>query len=166
MQELQKQQAEKEAKEKEEKQKKSGLSDQEKAELQAKMMEIKRLEEMQTMAAEQQTRLDGLVQQLTQKGEVHEALLKEIAAGVTSPKPMQMDPAITEETTKLIGAIQTEVEKHVKDFRGQLTGEVQRMFKEVGKLRDEKKDLQAQIADLLAFQAKQAGAGVRAHSSL
>ncbi|KAK4705324.1 hypothetical protein P7C70_g881, partial [Phenoliferia sp. Uapishka_3] len=157
LQEIQKQQAEKEAKEKEAKEKKKGLTEQEKAELEAKKLEIQKLEEAAKGTSERQAKLDGLIEQLSKTGVAHEALLAQIVEGIKSPKATQMDPSITEETKKLLGAVQSGVESHVKDFRGQLTSEVQRMFKEVAKLRDEKKELQGSIAELLAFQAKQGG---------
>ena len=50
--------------------------------------------------------------------------------------------------------VKSGVDGHIREFRGQLTGEVQRMFKEVGKLRDEKQTLQREIADLMAVSCR------------
>ncbi|KAL8287153.1 hypothetical protein RQP46_003605 [Phenoliferia psychrophenolica] len=159
LQDIQKKQAEKEAKEKEEKEKNKGLTGQEKAELEVKKAEIQRLEAMAKGTEEREAKLAGLLEQLTKTGVDHGAKLTEIAAGITSPKATQMDPAITEEAKKLLGSVQHGVEEHVKVFRGHVTDEVQRMLKEVSKLRDEKKELQSSIADLLAFQAKAGDGG-------
>lgn len=46
--------------------------------------------------------LDALVETLSKKGEAHEAMLAKIATELSSPKKMTMDPALTEETKKLL----------------------------------------------------------------
>lgn len=58
-------------------------------------------------------------------------MLAQIAKNVQEGKVTQMDPTLSEEVKKLLGGVRAGVDDHVKDFRGQLTSEVQRMFKEV-----------------------------------
>ncbi|GAA5952548.1 hypothetical protein JCM21900_003413 [Sporobolomyces salmonicolor] len=157
MRELSKKQAEQEAKEAEEKAKNDGLTLKEKAELEAKKAEIARLEKETAMSAERTAKINEMVAQLAQKTDKTDALLAEIAKNVQEGKTTTMDPKLSEEVKKLLGGVQSGVNDHVADFRGKLTSEVQRMFKEVGKLRDEKKTLQTEIAELMAFQAKHGG---------
>lgn len=94
--------------------------------------------------------IDELITKLNAKGEKTDALLKSISNAVSSPRAMQMDPSLTEATKKLLGCVPNRslvssgilklirrrsvkqgVDTHVKEFRGQLTSEVQRMVKEV-----------------------------------
>ncbi|GAA5899979.1 hypothetical protein JCM5296_001931 [Sporobolomyces johnsonii] len=157
MRELSKKQAEQEAKEAEEKAKNDGLTLKEKAELEAKKAEIARLEKETAMTAERTAKINEMVAQLAEKTDKTDALLAEIAKNVQEGKTTTMDPKLSEEVKKLLGGVQSGVNDHVADFRGKLTSEVQRMFKEVGKLRDEKKTLQTEIAELMAFQAKHGG---------
>ncbi|GJN92728.1 hypothetical protein Rhopal_005766-T1 [Rhodotorula paludigena] len=138
MREISQKQVAQEAKERAEREKNSGLTFKELAELEAK-------------------RINEMVAQLAEKTEKADELLNKIAKDVQDGKTTTMDPALSAEVKKLLGGVRAGVDDHVKDFRSQLTSEVQRMFKEVGKLRDEKKTLQADIAELMAFQAKQGG---------
>ncbi|BGP41725.1 hypothetical protein JCM10449v2_005716 [Rhodotorula kratochvilovae] len=158
MRDISKKQAEQEAKEKAEREKNSGLTLKEKAELEAKRGEIARLERDTAMNTERTAKINEMVAQLAMKTEKADQLLAQIAKNVADGKTTTMDPALSDEVKKLLGGVRNGVDEHVKDFRGQLTSEVQRMFKEVGKLRDEKKTLQTEIADLMAFQAKHGGA--------
>ncbi|GAA6016996.1 hypothetical protein JCM10207_001451 [Rhodosporidiobolus poonsookiae] len=158
MREMQKKQAEDEAKKAAEREKNGGLLLSEKAELEAKKAEIVRLEREMQMTAERTAKINELVAQLANRTDKADAMLAQIAQNVKEGKRTTMDPALSEEVKKLLGGVRSGVDDHVKDFRGQLTSEVQRMFKEVGKLRDEKKTLQADIAELMAFQAKHGGA--------
>ncbi|BGP33685.1 hypothetical protein JCM10296v2_005489 [Rhodotorula toruloides] len=157
MRDISAKQAAQEAKEAEEKAKNQGLSLKEKAELEAKKAEIARLELETKNNAERTARINEMVAKLAEKSDKADALLREVAQNVKDGKKTTMDPALTDEVKRLLGGIRTGVDEHVKDFRGQLTSEVQRMFKEVGKLRDEKKTLQSEIAELMAFQAKHGG---------
>ncbi|BGP01662.1 hypothetical protein JCM10021v2_005367 [Rhodotorula toruloides] len=157
MRDISAKQAAQEAKEAEEKAKNQGLSLEEKAELEAKKAEIARLELETKNNAERTARINEMVAKLAEKSDKADALLREVAQNVKDGKKTTMDPALTDEVKRLLGGIRTGVDEHVKDFRGQLTSEVQRMFKEVGKLRDEKKTLQSEIAELMAFQAKHGG---------
>ncbi|BGP26094.1 hypothetical protein JCM10295v2_005037 [Rhodotorula toruloides] len=157
MRDISAKQAAQEAKEAEEKAKNHGLSLKEKAELEAKKAEIARLELETKNNAERTARINEMVAKLAEKSDKADALLREVAQNVKDGKKTTMDPALTDEVKRLLGGIRTGVDEHVKDFRGQLTSEVQRMFKEVGKLRDEKKTLQSEIAELMAFQAKHGG---------
>ncbi|KAJ8292840.1 hypothetical protein OF846_004103 [Rhodotorula toruloides] len=157
MRDISAKQAAQEAKEAEEKAKNQSLSLKEKAELEAKKAEIARLELETKNNAERTARINEMVAKLAEKSDKADALLREVAQNVKDGKKTTMDPALTDEVKRLLGGIRTGVDEHVKDFRGQLTSEVQRMFKEVGKLRDEKKTLQSEIAELMAFQAKHGG---------
>ncbi|ORY77209.1 hypothetical protein BCR35DRAFT_115337 [Leucosporidium creatinivorum] len=160
MREISRKQKEQEEREKEEKAKNGGLSRREKAELEAKKEEIKRLEAIAGMGGSREAKLDQALSALQAKSSEQDTLLQKIAAAMEAsktPAKAEMDPALKEETKKLLGQVKRGVEDHVKDFRGQLTNEVQRMFKEVGKLRDEKKSLQTDIAELMSFQAKHGG---------
>ncbi|ORY77221.1 hypothetical protein BCR35DRAFT_305510, partial [Leucosporidium creatinivorum] len=112
------------------------------------------------MGGSREAKLDHALSALQAKSSEQDTLLQKIAAAMEAsktPVKAEMDPALKEETKKLLGQVKSGVEDHVKDFRGQLTNEVQRMFKEVGKLRDEKKSLQTDIAELMSFQAKHGG---------
>ncbi|GAA6002578.1 uncharacterized protein JCM10292_007740 [Rhodotorula paludigena] len=157
MREISQKQVAQEAKERAEREKNSGLTLKELAELEAKRAEIGRLERETAMNAERTARINEMVAQLAEKTEKADELLNKIAKDVQDGKTTTMDPALSAEVKKLLGGVRAGVDDHVKDFRSQLTSEVQRMFKEVGKLRDEKKTLQADIAELMAFQAKQGG---------
>ncbi|GAA5878769.1 hypothetical protein JCM8547_007191 [Rhodosporidiobolus lusitaniae] len=157
MRDIQKKQADDEKKKAEERAANGGLSVAEKAELEAKTAEIARLEKEMLLTADRTAHINELVAQLADRTDKADAMLAQIAANVKEGKTTVMDPALSEEVKKLLGGVRSGVDDHVKDFRGQLTNEVQRMFKEVGKLRDEKKLLQADIADLLQFQAKYGG---------
>ncbi|GAA6064190.1 hypothetical protein JCM10212_005771 [Sporobolomyces blumeae] len=134
------------------------LTEAELAELEAKKAEIARIEAATAMNAERTARINELVAHLAQKTDKTDALLAEIAQNVRDGRTTTMDPALSDEVKKLLSGVQNGVVAHVADFRGKLTAEVQRMFKEVGKLRDEKKTLQTEIAELMAFQAKHGGA--------
>ncbi|GAA6048359.1 hypothetical protein JCM3770_000966 [Rhodotorula araucariae] len=158
MREISKKQADQEAREKAERENNSGLTLKEKAELEAKRAEIARLERTTAMSAERTAKINEMVAQLAVKTEKVDQLLTQIARNVAEGKTTMMDPALSDEVKELLGGVRAGVDEHVKDFRSQLTSEVQRMFKEVGKLRDEKNALQSDIADLMAFQAKHGGA--------
>lgn len=96
---------------------------------------------------------------LAQKSDAHEALLKAVVKEVKSPRAQTIDPKLTADlsdaTKALLGQVKSGVETHVKDFRAQLTSEVQRMFKEVARLKEQKKALEMEVSELLAFRAKQ-----------
>ncbi|GAA5919436.1 hypothetical protein JCM6882_006324 [Rhodosporidiobolus microsporus] len=157
MREIQKKQAAEEKRQADERAANAGLTLKEKAELEAKKAEIIRLEREMQMTTERTAHINELVAQLAERTDKSDVMLAQIAKNVQEGKVTTMDPALSEEVKKLLGGVRAGVDDHVKDFRGQLTGEVQRMFKEVGKLRDEKKQLQADIAELMQFQAKQGG---------
>ncbi|GAA5957858.1 hypothetical protein JCM8115_006269 [Rhodotorula mucilaginosa] len=157
MREIAKKQDSLEAKEAAEKARNHGLTDREKAELETKRAEIARIETRTLMSEERTARINEMVAKLAERTDKTDRLLQEIAKNVQDGKKTRLDPALSEEVKKLLSGVRTGVDEHVKDFRGQLTTEIQRMFKEVGKLRDEKKALQSDIADLLAFQAKHGG---------
>ncbi|GAA5822394.1 hypothetical protein JCM11251_006325 [Rhodosporidiobolus azoricus] len=157
MREIQKKQAQDDKRQAEERAANAGLTVKEKAELEAKKAEIVRLEREMQMTTERTAHINELVAQLAERTDKSDAMLAQIAKNVSEGKVTQMDPALSAEVKKLLGGVRAGVDDHVKDFRGQLTSEVQRMFKEVGKLRDEKKQLQADIAELMQFQAKQGG---------
>ncbi|POY74481.1 hypothetical protein BMF94_2480 [Rhodotorula taiwanensis] len=146
-----------EAKETAEKMGNTGLTDREAAELEVKRAEIARIEARTLMSEERTARINEMVAKLAERTEKADQLLKEIAQNVQEGKKTQIDPALSEEVKKLLTGVRAGVDDHVKDFRGQLTSEIQRMFKEVGKLRDEKVALQSDIAELLTFQAKHGG---------
>ncbi|GAA6015997.1 hypothetical protein JCM11491_007138 [Sporobolomyces phaffii] len=141
----------------EERKSSSTPSAQEVANLEARRAEMARIEHIMTMNAERTSKLDEMVAQLAKKSDKTESLLCDIAKTVKEGRTTTMDPALTGEVKKLLGGVQSGVDAHVADFRGELTSEVQRMFKEVGKLRDEKKTLQTEIAELMAFHAKYGG---------
>ncbi|GAA5963325.1 hypothetical protein JCM3765_006983 [Sporobolomyces pararoseus] len=143
----------------EERPKSQALTAAERAELEAKKTEIARIKQVTSMNAERTAKINDMVAQLARKANSTEQLLTDIAKSVKEGKTTTMDPALTAEVKKLLGGVQSGVNSHVADFRGQLTSEVQRMFKEVGKLRDEKKALQNEIAELMAFHAKYSGVG-------
>ncbi|GAA5883958.1 hypothetical protein JCM16303_004725 [Sporobolomyces ruberrimus] len=133
------------------------LSNEELAELENQRAEIARIEQITSMSADRTAKINEAVTRLAAKSDKTDALLAEIVKGVKEGRTATMDPALSGEVKKLLGCVKSGVDAHVLDFRGKLTSEVQRMFKEVGKLRDEKKSLQSEIADLMAFQAKYGG---------
>ncbi|BGP56795.1 hypothetical protein JCM8202v2_004426 [Rhodotorula sphaerocarpa] len=146
-----------EAKEAQEKARNNGLTSREVAELEIKRAEIARIEARTLMSEERSARINEMVAKLAEKTERADRLLEQIAKNVQEGKKTALDPALSEEVKRLLSGVRAGVDDHVKDFRGQLTGEIQRMFKEVGKLRDEKKALQSDIAELMAFHAKHGG---------
>ncbi|GAA5838781.1 hypothetical protein JCM9279_003860 [Rhodotorula babjevae] len=150
-------QAQQEAREQAERDKHGGLTLKEMAELEAKRAESFRLEQETVMNSQRTAKINEMVAALAAKTEKADSLLAQIAKNVEEGKTTTMDPALSDEVKRLLGGVRSGVDEHVKDFRGQLTSEVQRMFKEVGKLRDEKKMLQTDIAELMAFAAKQGG---------
>ncbi|GAA5991459.1 hypothetical protein JCM11641_005212 [Rhodosporidiobolus odoratus] len=157
MRDIQKKQADDEKKAADERALNGGLSLKEKAELEAKRTEIVKLEKEMQITAERTARVNELVAALAERTDKADAMLAEINENVRAGKVTTMDPALSAEVKTLLGGVRAGVDDHVKDFRGQLTNEVQRMFKEVGKLRDEKKTLQHEIAELMTFHAKQGG---------
>ncbi|KPV72374.1 uncharacterized protein RHOBADRAFT_55848 [Rhodotorula graminis WP1] len=157
LRDLSSKQALQEAREQAERDKHGGLTLKEMAELEAKRGEIFRLEQETVMNSERTAKINEMVAALAAKTEKADMLLAQIAKNVEEGKTTTMDPALSDEVKRLLGGVRSGVDEHVKDFRGQLTSEVQRMFKEVGKLRDEKKMLQTDIAELMAFAAKQGG---------
>ncbi|GAA5934496.1 PH domain-containing protein [Sporobolomyces koalae] len=128
----------------------------ERAELKEKRAQIARIEKATNMSNERTAKINDMVAAIIAKNDKNDAALAELSKSVAKNNTT-MDPALTAEIKKLLGVLQSGVDGHIKDFRGQLTSEVQRMFKEVGKLRDEKKSLQADIAELMAFHAKYGG---------
>ncbi|KAI5474325.1 protein of heat shock protein Hsp70 family [Pseudohyphozyma bogoriensis] len=107
------------------------LTKEERAELEAKKNETARLEALLANRDELTTGLQKQLEELAAKGASTEATLTQLKEFMANPKAAEMDPAITDA--------------------------VRRMYQEVGKLRDEKKTLQGELADLLAFKSKQEG---------
>ncbi|GAA5889308.1 hypothetical protein JCM8208_007836 [Rhodotorula glutinis] len=157
LRDLSNKQAQQEAREQAERDKHGGLTLKEMAELEAKRAEIFRLEQETVLNSQRTAKINEMVAALAAKTEKADSLLAQIAKNVEEGKTTTMDPALSDEVKRLLGGVRSGVDEHVKDFRGQLTSEVQRMFKEVGKLRDEKKMLQTDIAELMAFAVKQGG---------
>ncbi|GAA5913137.1 uncharacterized protein JCM6883_006536 [Sporobolomyces salmoneus] len=146
---------------------KSGaLTAEERAELETKRAEIARIEQVTSMNAERTAKINEMVAQLARKTDQTDRVLSEIAKNVKEGRTTTMDPALTAEIKKLLGGVQSGVDAHVSDFRGKLTGEVQRMFKEVGKLRAEKEALQREISELMAFHAKYSGTTPRTRTNV
>jgi hypothetical protein len=58
------------------------------------------------------------------------------------------------ESEEAIAEIREEAQRTLSEFKAQMSEEVQKTLLEVGALRDQKKQLQSDLADLLAFKSK------------
>lgn len=67
---------------------------------------------------------------------------------------------ISLETEEAILAMREEMSKSLADFKTQLDEEVKKTLEEVGALRDQKKQLQGDLSDLLAFKSKVSCSGL------
>ncbi|SCV73713.1 BQ2448_6143 [Microbotryum intermedium] len=82
-------------------------------------------------------------------------LLTEMVKHIHSAKSTMMDPASMKEVQKLLGSVKAGVDEHIEEVKGELSQVVQRILKEVEELRDERSNLQSEIANLMVFNVEQ-----------
>ncbi|KDE06862.1 hypothetical protein MVLG_02898 [Microbotryum lychnidis-dioicae p1A1 Lamole] len=132
-----------------------GLTAKERHEIQSKRAEMARFEADRVKTADEFKSIRYAIDTLAANEAKTQNLLTQMVKHIHSTKSTTMYPALTEEVQKLLGSVKAGVDEHIQEVKGELTQEVQRILKEVEKLRDERRNLQSEIADLMAFNAKQ-----------
>ncbi|KAM0790042.1 hypothetical protein ACM66B_005370 [Microbotryomycetes sp. NB124-2] len=138
----------------------NGLTRKERNDSEARRSEIHRLEALAQMNGKRQAQIEESIARLSARAEQQTKMLQDLVRNSNvngqqqKGKGREESLSSDEEIRKLFEQVKAGVDDQVKDFRTQLTSELHKMLTEVGRLREEKKNLQTEIADLLSFQAR------------
>ncbi|POW08400.1 hypothetical protein PSHT_09564, partial [Puccinia striiformis] len=139
-------------------------------------MEQRRLkiEELQlrreaTLAEDKSKQMEAMMQAMKQQAAEHDRLLKKISEELEAKN--QKEPEQEEEERKkryddamsdvnnVLTTVESGVMAHLEDFKAQMLNEMKQTFEKVGELREQKQQIQADIADMLSYMSKVRGGG-------
>lgn len=133
-----------------------------------------KIEELQlrreaTLAEDKAKQMDAMMHAMRQQAAEHDRLLKKISEELeakNAKEPEQeeeerkkrYEDAMTE-VHNVLTTVESGVMAHLEDFKAQMFNEMKQTFEKVGELRDQKQQIQADIADMLSFMSKVRGGG-------
>ncbi|MBW0472807.1 hypothetical protein O181_012522 [Austropuccinia psidii MF-1] len=139
-------------------------------------MEERRLkiEELQlrreaTLAEDKAKNMEAMMQAMKQQAAEHDKLLKKMSEELQSKKSKdandeeierqkRYDEAM-EGVQRVLTTIESGVLTHLEDFKSQMFHEMKQTFEKVGELREQKQQIQSDLADLMSFMSKVRGGG-------
>ncbi|WAR57371.1 hypothetical protein PtB15_8B418 [Puccinia triticina] len=134
-----------------------------------------KIEELQlrreaTLAEDKAKHMEAMMQAMKQQAAEHDRLLKKISEELEA-KNSQLHPEVEEEERKkryddamadvnnVLTTVESGVMAHLEDFKAQMLNEMKQTFEKVGELREQKQQIQADIADMLSYMSKVRGGG-------
>jgi len=133
-----------------------------------------KIEELQlrreaTLAEDKAKQMDAMMQAMRQQAAEHDRLLKKISEELEAKNAKEPEQEEEErkkryedamaEVQNVLTTVESGVMAHLEDFKAQMFNEMKQTFDKVGELRDQKQQIQADIADMLSFMSKVRGGG-------
>ncbi|KAA1066290.1 hypothetical protein PGT21_027530 [Puccinia graminis f. sp. tritici] len=135
-----------------------------------------KIEELQlrreaTLAEDKAKQMEAMMQAMRQQAIEHDRLLKKISEELEAKKSKTSEPENEEEERKkryeeamsdvnnVLTNVESGVMAHLEDFKAQMMKEMKQTFEKVGELREQKQQIQADIADMLSYMSKVRGGG-------
>lgn len=131
-----------------------------------------KIEELQlrreaTLADDKAKQMQAMMQAMKQQAAEHDRLLKKIVEEVEAQKATNPEGEAEERKRRyeeamegvhrVLATVESGVLSHLEDFKSQMFNEMKTTFEKVGELREQKQQIQADIADMLSYMSKVRG---------
>ncbi|KAH9810312.1 hypothetical protein DFH28DRAFT_902954 [Melampsora americana] len=131
-----------------------------------------KIEELQlrreaALAEDKVTHMESLVNAMKQQAAEHERLLRQIVEQLDKKEAYEegeeernrRHEEAMEGVNQVLTTVESGVMTHLEEFKAQMFTEMKQTFEKVGELRDQKQQIQSDIADMLMFMSKVRGGG-------
>ncbi|KAG0150274.1 hypothetical protein CROQUDRAFT_720452 [Cronartium quercuum f. sp. fusiforme G11] len=131
-----------------------------------------KIEELQlrreaTLAEDKAKNMEAIMMGMRQQAAEHDKLLKQIVEEMGKRKGPEYEEEeqrrrheeAMEGVNRVLTTVESGVMTHLEEFKAQMFAEMKQTFEKVGELRDQKQQIQSDIADMLCFMSKVRGGG-------